>query len=376
MGPLEGIVVVELAGLGPGPLAGQFLADMGAEVTVVERPGSGDWAMTSGGTGNPLNRGKRSIVLDLKSRDGAALALRLIGRADALIEGNRPGVMERLGLGPAECAKSNPRLVYGRVTGWGQDGPLAQAAGHDLNYVALTGVLDASRAGGEPVIPPTVVGDAAGALSLAFGIVCAVLEARRSGQGQVVDAAIVDAVAAQGGLLHWLAAAPGPAADGVRLLQGEAPFYAAYRCADGRHVTLAALEPAFYRVLVERLGVELDPADQYDRATWPAQRTRLAARLAERPRDAWCALLEGTDACFAPVLDLEEAAAHPHLRARATYQRAGGRRQAAPAPRFSRTQPGPVAPPVVTGAHGEAVLAELGLGPEEIAALRRRGVIG
>lgn len=376
VGPLEGVRVLEFAGLGPGPLAGQFLADLGAAVTVVERPGGVPGAQLGAPGRNVLNRGKRSVVLDLKAAEGAALALRLVERSDALIEGNRPGVMERLGLGPGPCAERNPRLVYGRMTGWGQEGPLCLAAGHDLNYVALAGTLAASPGGGgAPGIPPTVVGDAAGALSLAFGIVCALLEARGSGRGQVVDAAIVDAAAAQGGLLHWLAAATG-AVDPVRLLQGEAPFYSTYPCADGRLVSLAALEPPFYRVLLERLGLPLDPAAQYDRATWPEQRARIAARLRERPRDAWCAELEGSDACFAPVLEIAEAAAHPHLRARGTYLEVDGVLQAAPAPRFSRSRPPPPGRPAGPGHDTGALLAELGLTAEEIEGLRRRGVVG
>ena len=378
MGPLAGVRVLELAGLGPGPLAGQFLADLGAAVTVVEQPDGGAAARLGGGGPSLLNRGKRSIVVDLKAPEGAALALRLAARADALIEGYRPGVTERLGLGPAECAEVNPRLVYGRVTGWGQDGPLAQAPGHDLNYVALSGLLaHSSRAGAAPTVPPTVVGDGIGALALAFGIVCALLEARGSGRGQVVDAAMVDAAAAAGGLLHWLAAARGPGPTGPALLEGEAPFYDVYRCADGRFLSVAALEPPFYRNLLAALELDgVTPADQYQPAGWPALRARLTALLATRGRDEWCRLLEGRRACVAPVLDVEEAAAHPHLVARGTYHRAGGVLQAAPAPRFSRTAP-PATPPAAEppGGATDAVLRELGLGAEEIHRLRTRGVV-
>jgi alpha-methylacyl-CoA racemase len=379
MGPLEGVRIVEFSGIGPGPLAGMILADMGAAVTVVERPGGGGLAGLLAQAGpNLLNRGKRSLVLDLKSSEGVALALRLVERADALVEGNRPGVMERLGLGPEACAARNPRLVYGRMTGWGQEGPLARAAGHDLNYVALAGALALSgREGAAPAAPPTLVGDAPGGLSLAFGIVCAVLEARRSGRGQVVDAAIVDAVAYLGALLHSMQALGALAPQGPRLLGGDAPFYEAYPCADGRFVTLAALEPAFYRLLLDRLGLaDLDPSAQYDPAEWPALRARLAGLIRTRTQAEWCALLEGSDVCFAPVLAPEEAAEHPHLRARGTYLRVDGVLQAAPAPRFSRSTPGPVPPPPRPGADGPALLAELGLGAAEVDGLRRRGVVG
>jgi alpha-methylacyl-CoA racemase len=264
------------------------------------------------------------------------------------------------------------------MTGWGQEGPLARAAGHDLNYVALAGALALSgREGEAPTVPPTLVGDAPGGLSLAFGIVCAILEARRSGRGQVIDAAVVDAAAYLGALLHSMQAMGALGPRGPRLLGGDAPFYEAYRCADGRFVTLAALEPAFYRLLLQRLGLgDLDPAAQYDPAGWPALRARLAGVVGTRTQAEWCALLEGSDACFAPVLAPEEAAEHPHLRARGTYLRVDGVLQAAPAPRFSRSAPAPVPPPPQPGADGPALLAELGLGADEVDGLRRRGVVG
>ena len=338
--PLQGLRVLEFEGLGPGPLAGRMLADLGADVTVLVRPGgpgdSGVAARLGGDGGQPLRRGKRVQVLDLKSEAGRAAALEAVAQAEALIEGFRPGVMERLGLGPADCAACNPALVYGRMTGWGQTGPLAQAAGHDLNYVALTGLLGlGARPEAPPRVPPTVLGDAGGALALAFGIVSAVLAARASGQGRVVDAAIVDAVAMLGGLAQWIGGSgqlggPGPSPF------HDSPFYDSYRCADGRDITVGALEPAFYAELLQRLGLDdVDPAQQYDTAAWPALKARLAALFASRPRAHWVALLEGTDACFAPVLALDEAAAHPQLAARAVYRRdAQGAWQAAPAPRF------------------------------------------
>jgi alpha-methylacyl-CoA racemase len=311
--PLTGIRVVEFEGIGPGPLAGRMLADMGAQVTVVVRPGVGAVAEKLGGDASPLRRGKQVVALDLKDAGDAARALELVAQADALIEGNRPGVMERLGLGPADCARRNARIVYGRMTGWGQDGPLAQVAGHDLNYVALTGLLSLSAHRGQrPIVPPTVVGDAAGALGLAFGMACALFEARQSGIGRVVDGAIVDIVTMLGGIAQWVHAngqlgGPGPSPF------HDSPFYDVYACADGGHITLGALEPQFYALLLRKLGLDdVDPAAQYDQAGWPGLKARFTALFASHSRAHWCALLEGTDACFAPVLRLDEAAAHPH----------------------------------------------------------------
>ncbi len=335
--PLTGIRVVEFEGIGPGPLAGRMLADMGAEVTVIARPRKGAVNERLGGAAdNPLRRGKTVVTLDLKQATGAAEAMALVAAADALIEGNRPGVMEKLGLGPADCAARNPRLVYGRMTGWGQRGPLARAAGHDLNYVALTGLLSLSaHRGGRPIVPPTIVGDATGALGLAFGMACALLEARASGHGCVVDGAIVDVLAMLGTIAQWVRAsgqrdspAPSPFHD--------SPFYDVYTCADGGFITLGALEPQFYALLLDKLGLaDVDPATQYDVDTWPALKARFAALFASRPRAHWCDLLEGSDVCFAPVLSLSEAAAHPHNVARGIYSvGADGAVRAAGAPRF------------------------------------------
>jgi len=301
--PLTGIRVVEFEGIGPGPLAGRMLADMGAEVTVIARPQKGAVNERLGGKSeSPLRRGKRVVVLDLKQPAAVAEAMALVAGADALIEGNRPGVMERLGLGPADCAARNPKLVYGRMTGWGQTGPLAQAAGHDLNYVALTGLLSLSAHRGErPIVPPTVVGDAVGALGLAFGMVCALLDARRGGRGRVVDGAIVDVVAMLGGIAQMVRASgqldsaePSPFHD--------SPFYDVYACADGGFITLGALEPQFYALLLEKLGLtDVEPSAQYDKAAWPALKSRFTVLFASRTRQHWCELLEGSDACFAPV---------------------------------------------------------------------------
>ena len=335
--PLTGIRIVEFEGIGPGPLAGRMLADMGADVTVIARPQQGAVAAQLGGSGDqPLRRGKTVVLLNLKEEAARAQALALVAQADALIEGNRPGVMERLGLGPGDCAAVNPRIVYGRMTGWGQSGPLAQAAGHDLNYVALTGMLSLSAHRGErPIVPPTVVGDAGGALGLAFGMVCAILEAKTSGKGRVVDAAIVDIVAMLGGIAQWIqgsgqlgSSAPSPFHD--------SPFYDVYRCADGGHITLGALEPQFYALLMEKIGLADVPlGKQFDPRTWPALKDRLTALFASQPRAYWEALLEGTDVCFAPVLNLQEAAAHPHNQARGVYGRTeSGAIDAAAAPRF------------------------------------------
>ena len=336
--PLAGLKVIEFEGIGPGPLAGRMLADLGADVVVVVRPnkatlGNPDPAATS----DPLRRGKRIVPLDLKRSGAVEEAMLLIETTDALIEGNRPGVMERLGLGPADCAKRNPRLVYGRMTGWGQDGPLAQAAGHDLNYLALTGALSLTeRPGAAPIAPPTVFGDAGGALGLAFGIMSAVFAAGRTGTGCVVDAAIIDIVGALSGIALWARSAG--MLDGPRpSIFRESPFYDAYLCADDRYVTIGALEPQFYALLIEKLGLaDVDPKAQYDMRQWPALKARFAELFLSRPSADWRALLEGSDVCFAPVLSFAEAALHPHNAARGIYrQGADGRLDAAEAPRFT-----------------------------------------
>ena len=336
--PLSGVHIVEFEALGPGPLAGWILAGMGARITLIARPAGRTSAPDAlqARDGDLLREGKTIVELDLKTADGRDAALALIAEADALIEGLRPGVMERLGLGPGDCARANPKLVYGRMTGWGQDGPLASAAGHDLNYVALTGLLSLSAPrDGRPGVPPTVVGDAGGALGLAFGIVCALFDVRGGEPGRVVDGAIVDIVSMLGSLALW-ARANGQL-DGVQpSLFHDAPFYDVYRCADGEHVAIGALEPPFYALLVERLGLtDLDPASQYDRARWPELKARFADVFAQQPSAHWRALLEGTDACFAPVLSIADAVAHPHIAARGIYRTdADGNIRARMAPRF------------------------------------------
>lgn len=377
MGPLAGVRIVELAGIGPGPLAAMLLADLGATIIRVDRK------EPSGlGAPRPLQfdlglRNRKSIRVDLKDPAGVALVLDLVEKADALIEGFRPGVTERLGLGPQDCLERNPKLVYGRVTGWGQDGPLAHCAGHDLNYIAITGVLNAiGREGGPPTIPLNVIGDyAGGSLYLAMGILAALLEARSSGKGQVVDAAIVDGVASLMTVLVGLRAAGMSSAErGTNLLDSGAPFYEVYECADGRHVSIGPIEHKFYLQLLQRLEID-DPElkNQMDRHHWPRAKEVLAAKFKTKTREQWTALLEGTDVCFAPVLDVEEAYAHPHLKARKTFIEIAGVMQPAPAPRFSRTVPDTPKPPAETST-ANAVDALAGWIPQDrIAALAAAG---
>jgi acetyl-CoA hydrolase len=340
-GPLSELRVVEIAGIGPAPFCGMLLADMGAEVILVERPpdSPGDSLELSGHAF--YKRGKRSIMLDLRTPQGVDTVLRLIETRDALIEGMRPGVMERLGLGPDVCLARNPRLVYGRMTGWGQEGPLARAAGHDINYIALSGALwYASPPGEPPIAPPTLVGDVGGgALYLAVGLLAGVMHARATGEGQVVDAAIVDGSAHMLNLMLSLKATGRMRMERGRSLLDGPHWYGTYRCADGRFVAVGSLEPKFYRLLLQKLGLDDQPAfaDGYDPERWPALRQRFAELFATRTRDEWCVVLEGTDACFAPVLDPEEAARHPHMVARGIYSTPNGMLAANPAPRFSRT---------------------------------------
>ena len=364
-GPLHGLRVIEFAGIGPGPFAGMMLADMGADVIVIDRPAD---VLRSQGRPRPaMNRGKRAIAVDLKSEEGQATVWRLLESADALLEGFRPGVMERLGFGPEAVAARVPRLVYGRVTGWGQDGPLAQAAGHDINYVALTGVLHTSaRMGQAPVIAPTMVGDmAGGAMVLLFGMLCALMEARQSGRGQAVDAAMVDGVTAMSALIHQLRF-NGTWVDhaDANFFSNSSPFYEAFECSDGRFVTFGAIEPQFYATLLEKLGLTDVPAQgQYDATQWPALKARVAALVKSQPQAHWQALMEGSDACFAPVLDFAQAAQHPHNQARGLFVDVQGERQVAPAPRLSRSQARQPAPGAQIGEHTEAVLARMARTP-------------
>lgn len=369
-GPLNGLRVVEFAGIGPGPFAGMMLADMGADVIVIDRASE----VRAGNRAMAVQRGKRSIALDMKSEAAQAIVWRLLESADALIEGFRPGVMERLGFGPDAVLARNPKLVYGRVTGWGQTGPLAQAAGHDINYVALTGALDTARRSAEPpLLPATLVGDmGGGAMFLLFGMQCALHEAARTGRGQVVDAAIVDGVAAMGALVAQMRAIGYWQDDPARnFFLHSSPFYDSFECADGRFVTLGAIEPAFYAELLRRLELDdVDPARQYRTEDWPALKARVAERIKSMTRDQWCARLEGSDACFAPVLSFDEAAAHPHNAARGLFVEIDGQRQPAPAPRLSATPARAPSAGVRIGEHTDAVLADLGLDQEAVARLR------
>ena len=377
MGPLTGLRVIELASIGPGPMCAMLLADLGAGVLRIDRT-------EPSGLGVPVNkkfeitgRNRRSVALDFKQAAGRDAALRLIDKADVLIEGWRPGVAERLGLGPAECHVRNPGLVFGRMTGFGQSGPLAHAAGHDINYIALTGALHAIGGAGKPVPPLNLVGDyGGGALYLAFGIMSAIFERSRSGRGQVVDAAMVDGAASLMSIFHGLLAAGrwDPSARSANLLDGGAPFYDTYEAADGRHVSLGALEPKFFAELVQRLGLDQKfVARQYDKAMWPELRAAIAAAIRGKARDEWSALLEGTDVCFAPVLSLDEVHDHRHATERGAYIRIDGVVQPAPAPRFSRSQSEPPRAPVAAGANTDSVLAEAGFSVDEITALRASG---
>ncbi|MFC4109299.1 CaiB/BaiF CoA transferase family protein [Micromonospora zhanjiangensis] len=381
-GPLTGVRVVELAGIGPGPFAAMMLADMGADVIRVDR--TAEVHPAAFGTPHPdlLLRGRRSIGVDLKHPDGRSTVLELVRRADVLVEGFRPGVTERLGLGPDDCLAVNAALVYGRMTGWGQDGPNAPYAGHDIDYLALTGALHGiGRAGDRPVPPMNLLGDfGGGAMMLAFGVVCALLDVRAGGAGQVVDAAIVDGVSLLSTQIHALRRM-GMWRDprGVNLLDGGAPFYDTYECADGRYLAVGALEPRFYEELVRRTGFqppEGEGGDRTDPGRWPVAREHWAALFRTRTRDEWADLLERTDACVAPVLDWREAPGHPHLAARRVFVTPDdGVEQPAPAPRFSRT-PGAIRrPPPQPGEHTDEVLREAGLADDRIAALRAAGAV-
>lgn len=373
-GPLTGFKVIEMAGIGPGPFCAMMLADMGAEVICVDRKTPG----ALGGGGSIVDRGRRTIVLDLKNPASVEVVLRLVERSDALIEGMRPGVMERLGLGPEPCRQRNPRLVYGRMTGWGQSGPLAQAAGHDINYMAITGALNAMGHADRPPTPPLhLVGDmGGGAMMLAFGIVSALLETSRSGQGQIVDAAICDGVSVLATMYHgMIQSGLWSTRREANMLDGGAHFYGCYTCADNRFISIGAIEPQFYALLLQRCGID-DPdfQAQWSQKNWPALRVKLENLFKTRSRDQWCQLLEGSDACFAPVLDFSEAAQHPHNVARGTFIATDGIQHPAPAPRFSRTPAVAGSVPKV-GQHTLEVLNELGYSDLEIATLRDSSAI-
>ncbi len=377
MGPLTGIKVLEFEAIGPGPFCGMMLSDMGADVLLVERPQDPGLGVPRARWTDVMSRGRRSITLDLKSAQGVEAALQLADKADALIEGFRPGVMERIGLGPDLLLARNPRLVYGRMTGWGQDGPLAPRAGHDINYIALTGVLHAiGRAGGAPVPPLNLVGDfGGGGMLLAFGIACGLVEAKHSGKGQVVDAAMVDGASTLAAMFSgMLAAKRWTEVRGENILDTGAPWYNTYETRDGKYVAIGSIEPKFYAELLERLGLagESLPA-QNDRAGWPVLQQKFAATFKSKTRDEWVAAFEGSDACFAPVLTFTEARENEHNVARGTFVESGGISQPGPAPRFSRT-PGAIrgATPE-RGQHGRAALADWGFSAQQIDGLAKLG---
>jgi alpha-methylacyl-CoA racemase len=378
MGPLSGFKIIELAGIGPGPFCGMMLADMGAEVIRVERfSAAADSAATA--PKDILARNRRSIAVDLKSPAGIETVMRLMEGADALFEGFRPGVTERLGLGPDQCLERNERLVYGRMTGWGQDGPMAQAAGHDINYIGLAGALHAmGRAGEKPVPPLNLVGDfGGGGMLLAYGLVCALLEVSKSGKGQVVDAAMIDGTSALMAMFYSMSASGRFHLErGTNLLDGGAHFYDTYRTKDDEHICIGSIEPQFYALLIEKAGLDAEKfAPQMDESQWPELKAELTNVFLTKTRAQWCQLMEGTDVCFAPVLNLEEATEHPHSKARNSYLQVDGVLQHAPAPRFSRTKAGEVKGARVPGEDSRAVLQEFGFSDAEVGQLECDQVI-
>jgi alpha-methylacyl-CoA racemase len=379
MGPLSGVKIVELAGIGPGPFAGMLLSDMGADIVRVDRAQQVNPATFDKPNLEPLYRGRRSIGVDLKNPEGVELVLRLVEQADALIEGYRPGVTERLGLGPDACLARNPKLVYGRMTGWGQDGPMAQAAGHDINYIGLAGALaHFGREGGKPTPPINLVGDfGGGGMFMAFGVVCGILEARGSGKGQVLDVAMVDGSAILMTMMWGLKQIGFWDEElGVNVLDTGAPFYDTYETADGKFVALGSLEPQFYAELLQRLGLADDglPA-QMDRTGWHTLRERFAKVFKSKTRDEWDDILRGSDACYAPVLTMSEAANDEHIKARRTIIERDGVPQPAPAPRFSRTGPEVQRSAPWPGQHTDEALRDWGLGDSDVAKLREAGAI-
>jgi alpha-methylacyl-CoA racemase len=380
MGPLTGVKILEIAGIGPGPFAAMMLADMGADVIRVDRAQSVMGGDPAAPPADVLNRGRRSIGIDLKNPDGVEALLTLVESADALIEGFRPGVAERLGFGPDVCLARNPRLVFGRMTGWGQTGPYALAAGHDINYISLAGALEPiGRAGEKPTPPLNLVGDfGGGGMFMAFGVACALFEARGSGQGQVVDAAMVDGAAVLMTMFHaFRAMGIWSEERGTNLLDTGAHFYDVYETSDAKYVSIGSIEPQFYAELLALTGLTDDESmsRQHNRAEWPALKDRFIALFKTKTRDEWCEIMETTDVCFAPVLSMEEAPRHPHNVERATFVERDGVVQPAPAPRFSRTEPEIQRPPAFAGQHTDEALADWGFGAERIAELRETGAV-
>ena len=366
-GPLSGFRIIEIAGIGPGPFAAMMLADMGAEVIRVERAQSVKGAAPATAHWDTLLRGRKNIAIDLKNPQGVEALLQLVEKADAIIEGFRPGVMERLGIGPTECAKRNPKIVFGRMTGWGQDGPYAPLAGHDINYIALAGALaHFSRAGEAPVPPLNMVGDfGGGGMFLAFGVVCALLETQKSGKGQVIDAAMIDGSATLMSMF-WAMKSIGmfnENAPGTNLLDTGAHFYDVFQCQDDKYISIGSIEPQFYALLLEKTGLTDDPAfaKQMDPSQWPTLKAKLQVVIKQKTQAQWCEIMEGTDVCFAPVLTMTEATQHPHHIARNTFIDIAGVTQPAPAPRFSRTSPETPTPPAHAGQHSTQILNEWGI---------------
>ena len=379
MGVLSGYRVIELAGIGPAPMCAMLLSDMGADVIRIDRVADAGLGVQVQTKFSLLNRGRRSVALDLKRPEATEAVLRMVQQADALIEGFRPGVMERLGLGPDTCLGRNPRLVYGRMTGWGQEGPLAQAAGHDINYIALAGALHSiGRRGEAPVPPLNLVGDfGGGALYLALGIVAAILEAQKSGKGQVVDVAMVDGVASLMTAIYGMhEAGIWTNERGANVLDTGAHYYDVYETSDGKHISVGSIETKFYEELLERSGLKSEELPrQNDRPSWPKMKERLKALFLTKTRDEWCKIMEGTDICFAPVLNMDEAPQHPHNQLRRTFVVQDGVTQPAPAPRFSRTPSAIQRPPAVPGQHTEEALRDWGFSLADVEGLRRCGAI-
>lgn len=375
MGPLKGLKIIEMAGIGPGPFCGMVLADLGAEIIRVDRAS----AIGTGSKQEPSNRGKKSIAVDLKAKEGVEVVLKLVETADAIFEGFRPGVMERLGIGPEVCLARNDRIVFGRMTGWGQEGPLANAAGHDINYISLSGALAAIGRPGSPPVPPlNLIGDfGGGGMLLALGLVAALLESKESKKGQVVDAAMTDGSALLMTMIYSMqSSGMWKTTMGSNLLDGGSHFYDTYECKDGKFISIGSIEPQFYALLCQI--AELDEkvfSKQMSRDLWPEQKEEIKKIFLKKTRDEWCELMEGTDVCFAPVLDMSEAPQHPHNKERKTFIDLEGVTQPAPAPRFSRTEPEVVSSPSIVGEHTNEVLSSIGLSEEDISTLKTSGAV-
>ena len=375
MGPLKGLKIIEMAGIGPGPFCGMVLADLGAEIIRVDRAS----AIGTGSKQDPSNRGKKSIAVDLKAKEGVEVVLKLVETADAIFEGFRPGVMERLGIGPEVCMARNDRIVFGRMTGWGQEGPLANAAGHDINYISLSGALAAIGRPGSPPVPPlNLIGDfGGGGMLLALGLVAALLESKESKKGQVVDAAMTDGSALLMTMIYSMqSSGMWKTTMGSNLLDGGSHFYDTYECKDGKFISIGSIEPQFYALLCQI--AELDEkvfSKQMSRDLWPEQKEEIKKIFVKKTRDEWCELMEGTDVCFAPVLDMSEAPQHPHNKERKTFIDLEGVTQPAPAPRFSRTEPEVVSSPSIVGEHTNEVLSSIGLSEEDISTLKTSGAV-